>query len=46
MARDSETREVTIAPVGLDGSLHIPRGAHAVVAFAHAARWFARYLAA
>jgi putative phosphoribosyl transferase len=35
MAREAETREVTIPPVGLNGSLHIPRGAHAVVVFAH-----------
>ena len=31
----SETRELTIPPVGLAGTLHIPRTAHAVVAFAH-----------
>jgi dienelactone hydrolase len=30
-----EIREVTIPPVGLAGTLHIPRTAHAVVAFAH-----------
>ncbi len=35
MAREAETREVTIPPVGLNGSLHIPRAAHAVVVFAH-----------
>jgi putative phosphoribosyl transferase len=35
MARDGEIREVTIPPVGLGGSLHIPRAAHAVVVFAH-----------
>jgi len=35
MTRPAETREVTIPPVGLSGSLHIPRAAHAVVVFAH-----------
>ena len=35
MASKAEVREVTIPPVGLVGDLHIPRGAHAVVVFAH-----------
>jgi putative phosphoribosyl transferase len=35
MARDGEIREVTIPPVGLAGTLRIPRAAHAVVVFAH-----------
>ena len=35
MAREGEIRELTIPPVGLGGSLHIPAGARAVVAFAH-----------
>lgn len=35
MAFDGEIREVTIPPVGLGGSLHVPAGAHAVVVFAH-----------
>jgi dienelactone hydrolase len=35
MARAGEVREVVIPPVGLAGTLHIPRAAHAVVAFAH-----------
>jgi putative phosphoribosyl transferase len=35
MAREGEIRELTIPPVGLGGSLHIPAGAHAVVVFAH-----------
>jgi putative phosphoribosyl transferase len=35
MARDGEIREVTIPPVGLAGTLCIPRAAHAVVVFAH-----------
>ena len=35
MARSGEIREVTIPPVGLAGSLHIPRAAHAVIVFAH-----------
>ncbi len=35
MASGGETREVTIPPLGLAGSLHIPRGARAVVVFAH-----------
>jgi putative phosphoribosyl transferase len=35
MTREADTREVTIPPVGVSGSLHIPRGAHAVVVFVH-----------
>lgn len=35
MASEREVREVTIPPVGLAGSLHIPRAAHSVVVFAH-----------
>jgi putative phosphoribosyl transferase len=35
MARAGESREVTIPPVGLAGSLHIPKAAHAIVVFAH-----------
>jgi putative phosphoribosyl transferase len=35
MAREIETREVIIPPEGLAGTLHIPRAAKAVVAFAH-----------
>ena len=35
MTRDGEIREVIIPPEGLAGTLHIPRAAHAVVAFAH-----------
>jgi pimeloyl-ACP methyl ester carboxylesterase len=35
MARAGEVREVVIPPVGLAGTLHISRAAHAVVAFAH-----------
>ena len=35
MASKGESREVTIPPLGLAGTLHIPRAAHAVVAFAH-----------
>ncbi len=35
MAREGETREVAIPPVGLAGTLHVPRTAHAVVVFAH-----------
>ena len=31
----SETRELTIPPVGLAGDLHIPRAAHAIVVFVH-----------
>jgi putative phosphoribosyl transferase len=35
MAGEGEIREVIIPPEGLAGTLHIPRGAHAVIAFAH-----------
>lgn len=35
MAQGGEIREVVIPPIGLAGSLHIPRAAHGVVAFAH-----------
>ncbi len=35
MAGAGESREVVIPPVGLAGTLHIPRAAHAVVAFVH-----------
>ncbi len=35
MAGKGETRELTIPPLGLAGTLHIPPGAHAVVLFAH-----------
>ncbi len=35
MAGKGETRELTILPLGLPGTLHIPPGAHAVVLFAH-----------
>lgn len=35
MAGKGETREMTIPPLGLPGTLHIPPGAHAVVLFAH-----------
>ncbi len=35
MAGRAETREVLIPPEGLAGTLHIPAGAHAVVAFVH-----------
>lgn len=35
MANQGEVREVTIPPVGLAGSLHVPRTAKAVIVFAH-----------
>jgi fermentation-respiration switch protein FrsA (DUF1100 family) len=35
MVGKGETREVTIPPLGLAGTLHIPPAAHAVVVFAH-----------
>jgi fermentation-respiration switch protein FrsA (DUF1100 family) len=35
MAGKGESRDVTIPPLGLPGTLHIPRGARAVVVFAH-----------
>ena len=35
MPREGEVREVIIPPVGLAGTLHIPRAAHAIVVFAH-----------
>ena len=35
MAGKGESREVTIPPLGLGGTLRIPPGAHAVVVFAH-----------
>ncbi len=35
MAGKGETCELTIPPLGLPGTLHIPSGAHAVVLFAH-----------
>lgn len=35
MASKGESREVTIPPLGLAGTLHIPPAAHAVVAFVH-----------
>jgi fermentation-respiration switch protein FrsA (DUF1100 family) len=35
MVSKGESREVTVPPLGLAGTLHIPRAAHAVVAFAH-----------
>jgi len=35
MSKESEIREVTIPPLGLSGSLHIPQGALAIVVFAH-----------
>ena len=31
----AEVRQVVIPPVGLAGTLHIPRGTHAIVVFAH-----------
>ena len=35
MASKGESREVTIPPLGLGGTLHVPPGAHALVVFAH-----------
>ena len=32
---EHEVRDVLIPPIGLAGTLHIPRGAHALVVFAH-----------
>jgi len=35
VASKGESREITVPPLGLGGTLHIPPGAHAVVVFAH-----------
>lgn len=35
LARPAKIREVRIPPIGLAGTLHIPEGAHSLVAFAH-----------
>ena len=35
MASKGESRDVTIPPLGLSGTLHIPPAAHAVIVFAH-----------
>ncbi len=31
----NETRDVRIPPIGLAGTLHVPTGAYAIVAFVH-----------
>ncbi len=35
MVAKAETREVTIPPLGLAGTLHIPAAAHAIIVFVH-----------
>jgi len=32
---EQETRDISVPPIGLPGTLHVPRNAHALVVFAH-----------